>query len=263
MAAEATNFDARPSQRAGRHWEIDALRGLAVVLMIFYHFMWDLFFFGIYYANLEGTGWQAFARSIGSTFTFLLGLSMVLREAGRPARSQSTVAFAAFRPYLLRGLKIFGFGMLITLVAHFAVGPGAILFGILHLLGLSLILAYPFLRWPAPVSLGAGLACLAAGFYLNTIEVDTWWLAWLGLLPRGVVMVDYYPLLPWFGMALLGVWAGKIFYRGGSRGFSLPDLGEAPPVRGLRFLGRNSLVIYLLHQPILIAIFYALGYGRF
>jgi uncharacterized membrane protein len=261
MAAEATNLDARPARAAARLWEIDALRGLAVVLMIFYHLVWDLSYFGIYQANIAGLGWQAFARGIGSTFVFLLGLSMVLREARRPAAAGAW-SFAAFRPYLRRGLLIFACGLIITLVAHVAVGPGAILFGILHLLGLALILAYPFLRWPAPASLAAGILCLAVGFYLFTLQVDTWALVWLGLQPRGVVMVDHYGLLPWFGMALLGVWAGKVWYPAGARAFALPAAGDGAAVRGLRFLGRHSLAIYLLHQPILIGMFYALGYGR-
>jgi uncharacterized membrane protein len=72
-------------------------------------------------------------------------------------------------------------------------------------------------------------------------------------------MVDYYPLFPWFGIALLGAFAGLTLYPGGIRGFSLPDLSEKTPIRGLTFLGRHSLLIYLVHQPILLAILFVVG----
>jgi uncharacterized membrane protein len=71
-------------------------------------------------------------------------------------------------------------------------------------------------------------------------------------------MVDYYPLLPWGGAALLGVACGRLNYPDGRRRLSLPDLSAAAPVRALRFLGRHSLLIYLLHQPILLGALFGL-----
>jgi uncharacterized membrane protein len=243
-----------PAAAGARLWEIDTLRGLAVVLMVFYHFVWDLHYVGLYRGDIDGAGWQSFARSIGSTFMMLLGLSLTLTYSRRGARG--------FRPYLLRGLKILACGMGVTAVTYLALPDDFVIFGILHLLGLSTILAYPLLRARPWAALLAGLACLAAGAWANQVVIDSPWLIWLGVLQAGRSMADYYPLLPWFGVVLLGVWAGLVLYPRGARSFFvLDELGDAPLLRGLRFLGRHSLPIYLVHQPILLGALFALGYG--
>ena len=69
-------------------------------------------------------------------------------------------------------------------------------------------------------------------------------------------MVDYYPVLPWSGIALVGIFVGYLVYPQGKSRISWPDWGQLAPIRGLRFLGRHSLPIYLIHQPILIGIFF-------
>ncbi len=241
---------------AARLWEVDALRGVAIVAMVYFHFMWDLFFFGIYQTNMLVGPWQWFARSIGSTFLFVMGLSATLTHA-RLARRMSR----PFLWYLARGLRIFSCGLLITIVTYVVLPQGFVIFGILHLLGVALVLIYPFLFAPRWLTLLVALAIIALGFQWYGRTVDTPWLLPLGLPPAGLYMSDYYPLLPWFGMALLGVVAGRAWYRNGQRVFDLPDLSSNPLVRGLRFLGRHSLVIYLIHQPILIGLLIALGYG--
>jgi uncharacterized membrane protein len=67
-------------------------------------------------------------------------------------------------------------------------------------------------------------------------------------------MVDYYPLLPWAGMALLGVVVGNTFYPAGTRRFALSDRSEWLPLRALQWLGRHALLIYLVHQPVLFGV---------
>ena len=166
-----------------------------------------------------------------------------------------------FKKYLRRGGKIFGLGMVITIATYFAIGRGFVIFGILHLLGIGIILAYPFLRVSKWASLGLGLLLIGLGAYLNTLSVSFPWLIWLGLKQQGVPMVDYYPLLPWFGLTLLEVFVGRTLYPWGVPRLALPDLSTVPLIRGLRFLGRHTLLIYLVHQPILIGIFIVLGFG--
>ena len=79
----------------------------------------------------------------------------------------------------------------------------------------------------------------------------------LGIYPKAIDMVDYYPLIPWFGVVLLGIAVGKWIYPNGTRLFSLPDLGGNAISKALRYLGRNSLVVYLVHQPVLIGLLMA------
>lgn len=240
-----------------RLWEIDTVRGIAVVLMVFYHLVWDLAYFGAYSGTMYATAWQVLARGIGTTFIFLLGVSLTLRyDRLKPALSKRQL----FGKFLLRGAKIFGWGMVITVVTYLALGSGFIVFGILHLLGLSTVLAYPFLRsrW---ASLAGGVVVISLGVYLNQQLSPSPWLIWLGVRQLGRHMVDYYPIFPWFGPTLLGAFAGLTLYPGGSPRFTLPDLSSAVPIRGLSFLGRHSLVIYLVHQPIMLAILVLLGVG--
>ena len=240
---------------ARRLWEVDTVRGIAVILMICYHFIFDLSYFGAYSGYMLSTPWQIFARSIGSTFIFVLGVSLTLRfNRLKPDLDDKQL----FQKYLLRGAKIFAWGMVITAVTYVLLPYGFVVFGILHLLGLSTILAYPFLRsrW---ASLVGGVVVIALGITIARFTSSSPWLLWLGVRQLGRYMVDYYPILPWFGIALLGVSVGLTLYPGGTSRFTLPDLSHKAPIRGLAFLGRHSLLIYLIHQPILLAILFVVG----
>lgn len=239
------------TKKLTRFWEIDALRGVAVILMVFYHLVWDLSYFGYYQANLLGGPWQTFARSIGSTFIFLAGLSLTLSDT---RHQQRTGQPAPFTKYLRRGAEIFGFGLAITVATYFFIGRGFVIFGILHLLGASIILAYPFLRLGRWVSLAAGLLLIGLGIYLDGLVVSFPWLIWLGIKQQDIYMVDYYPLLPWFGLSLLGIFVGYTLYPRGTPRLALPNLNPTLPVRGLRWLGQHSLPIYLIHQPVLLTL---------
>ena len=94
------------------------------------------------------------------------------------------------------------------------------------------------------------------GLYIQELEVDFFWLIWLGLAPRSFTSLDYVPLLPWFGVVLMGMAGGALLYKDLGRRFPLPDISAWPPVRGLIFLGRNSLAVYILHQPLLLGLIY-------
>ena len=238
----------RPS---ARFWEVDAARGVAVLAMVFFHFMWDLQFFGLSGVNVFSAPWQVFARSIGTTFTFLLGLSLWLIATRLPPQ--------ALRRYALRrGVTILGLGLLISLGTWLFVGDAYVRFGILHLLGATLVLSLPFVRAPLWLTFGIGMVTIIGGAFLTTLRAPFSWLTALGVAQAGVEMVDYYPLLPWGGAALLGITCGRLAYPDGQRRIALPELGALAPVGALRFLGRHSLLIYLLHQPILLGALYAL-----
>lgn len=245
---------------ATRLWEVDALRGVAIILMVIYHFTWDLVYFNLYQANLLVGPWQWFARGIATIFLFVMGISLTLSDTREHQRLGQPPSFTK---YLLRGGKIFGLGLIVTVATYFFIGRGFVIFGILHLLGACVILAYPFLRSSRWVSLVGGMLVILAGIYVDRLIVSYPWLVWLGVKQAGLYMVDYYPLLPWFGVALLGIFAGYSFYPQAARRFPLPDLSAFLPIRGLRFLGRHSLLIYVIHQPLLIGLLIVLGFGSF
>jgi uncharacterized membrane protein len=235
-----------------RFWEVDFLRGVAATMMVLYHFVFDLDYFGISDFDMHEGFWFYFARLTAFLFVLLVGVSLVLSHERMVLLGQ----VGAFLPRLLkRGVLILCLAMGITLVTYIAVGNGFIVFGALHLIGLSLILAYPFL------SLGAanaflGLLIIFIGIYMQSLSVGYPWLLWLGLSPIEFYSLDYLPLFPWFGVVLIGIAIGDLFYRGYRRRIALPELSSSYAVKPLAFMGKNSLIIYLIHQPILIAVLY-------
>jgi uncharacterized membrane protein len=241
----------------GRFWEIDILRGIAVVAMVLYHFSYDLAYFGVFGVGFfrSGLGLET-GRAIGTSFIFLAGLSLTLSYR-RVAERQSP-GHNNFRKYLGRGLRIFSYGLLITLLTWIFVPREMIVFGVLHLIGASIVLAYPFLGLRLPnVALGA--CCIVLGLYLRNFEVDHTWLAWLGIRPD-FFMLDYWPIFPWFGVVLLGIFVGNTLY-GGRRKRTPRAAPSLLGIRPLSFLGRHSLPVYLVHQPILLATLILLGVG--
>jgi uncharacterized membrane protein len=246
----------RPNQlsHSSRYWEIDALRGVAIILMVGFHITWDMVSLGLAHVNMGRNPWPWFSRIISTMFLSLAGISLVISDSRRDD-------MPAWRKYLLRGLKILGLAMIVTLVTYFTLGRGFVVFGILHLIGFSIIAAIPFLpyrrRW---FCLILGPVLLAVGSYVNRQTALHPWLIWLGINELGRPMADWYPVLPWFGMMLIGLWLGHTLYTGGERQFTLSDLSRAPVTRQLAFLGRHSLLIYMLHQPILMGVLYAVSW---
>jgi uncharacterized membrane protein len=238
------------SSHSSRYWEIDALRGVAILLMIGFHLTWDLVSLGMVRVNMGRGPWPWFSRVISTMFLSLAGISLVISDSRRGETP-------AWRKYLLRGLKILGLAMIVSLVTYFALPNSFVIFGILHLIGFSIIAAIPFLpyrrRW---LCLILGLALLIVGSYVNRQTALHPWLIWLGINQIGRSMADWYPVLPWFGMMLIGLWLGHTLYKGGERQFILFDLSHAPVIRPLAFLGRHSLLIYVVHQPVLMGVLY-------
>ena len=243
------NLRAEDSRAAGpRLEEVDALRGVAIVMMVIYHLMWNLLFFGLVTnIALQSGFWKYFQRTTASTFIFLVGVSLVLSYNRLCQKGFDD--FAIFQRFLGRGLRIFGFGMVIGLIVRLA-GTGSVDFGVLHLIGFAIIAAYPFLRliW---VNIGLWAILNIGGFFLQSMIVETKWLVWLGFKPPFYTYVDYFPVIPWLGVVLLGVGVANLLYAQNQRTFSLPTVLPQFLTRVLQTLGRRSLLIYLLHQPLL------------
>jgi uncharacterized membrane protein len=244
-----------PGLNAGpeRFWEIDSLRGIAITMMIVSNLVTDISYFGISGINIYSGFWLYFARLVVSMFLFLVGLSLTLSYS----KVRHLRAGEIRMKYLMRGLKIFGWGLIITFVTLVFLGDDFILFGVLHFIGVAIILSHLLLRYRF-LNLLLGILLISAGIFLQGISFDFYWLFWLGLRPTGFFSVDYVPLLPWLGVVLLGLFSGNLLYPEGKRRFALHDLSGNPIIKPLRFLGRNSLLIYLIHQPLLIVLLWLL-----
>ncbi|MDD1686880.1 heparan-alpha-glucosaminide N-acetyltransferase [Methanoregula sp.] len=237
---------------ASRLWEIDSARGIAILMMIVFHTVFDLSFFAIYPVDVATGFWRYFAYATASLFLMIVGVSLVVSYAKASARLSG---FPLAKKFILRGAGIFALGLLVTLATWFYLHEGYVIFGILHLIGVAVILSPLFFRFKT-LNILLGLACIPAGFLISQVSGPAFLLP-LGIMPAGFTSVDYTPLLPWFGMVLIGLGLGEFLYAGGVRQFSLrslPDFVVSP----LSFLGRHSLVIYLVHQPVIILLLAAI-----
>jgi uncharacterized membrane protein len=240
------------SSSRNRFWEVDVARGVAVVMMVIYHLLFDLYFFEITDAIFTVPFWFYFQRATAGTFLLLVGVSLAI--LAQHAAAQGRSGMLLFWQNVQRGLRIFGWGLVITLATRLVLGPQlAITFGILHFIGIAIILAYPFLhlRW---LNLGLGLLFYGVGVFLRQRVFDLPLLLWLGFEPSDHVYVDYFPIFPWFGVVLIGLWLGNLLYDGRTRRFALPGQPAWLPLRGLEWMGLHSLPLYLLHQPALFAL---------
>ena len=229
-----------------RIWELDALRGICILGMMVVHFVFDLNeFAGL---GLTMPGWFDFCQRYGHILFILISGICV------------TLASRSFR----RGVIVFGAGLLITGVTLFMVcvlkfnRSLSIFFGILHLLGICMMLFPLFKKLPvwALAVLGAGFVAL--GVWLAALEpvavsfpsAQGLLLGAIGIRPAGFYSGDYFPIFPNLGWFLLGAVLGRTVYR--RRESLLPKVNaDFFLLRFFRFCGRHSLWIYLLHQPVL------------
>jgi uncharacterized membrane protein len=238
----------RPGRRLP--W-LDIARGAALIAMASYHLMWDLASFGYLEPDFPATGWpKVYARGIASTFLFLAGVSLYLAH-GNAIR---------WRSFWKRWVIVVAAAGLVTVGSYFAMPQGLIHFGILHAIAAASLIGLAFLRLPTPLTLLVAAATFIAPSYLRADMFNEPWLWWIGLSTAPRISFDYVPLLPWLAPFLLGIAVAR----------STPLLGwlrqnasvENRPntlSRSLSFLGRHSLVFYLVHQPILISIVYGIS----
>src|ERR671913_1926607 len=206
------------AQKVARFWEVDAARGVAIIMMVVYHTAYDLDALGGYDIDATSGTWALLADATAGLFLFLVGVSLAISRA-----RTSMTGWRLFGKYLARGLRILAYGMVLTVV-FLALGMGVVAFGILHLIGISIIFAYPFLGLRF-TNLVLGTLIFAAGQFIMVQDpyLQSYWLLPFGVVPEGVIMPDYRPLLPWFGVVLIGLFFGNVIYADGRRPASLPD----------------------------------------
>lgn len=220
---------------------LDLARTLAIVCMVSFHFTFDLALFGhIPAETLSQPFWHYYPRMIAGSFLFLSGISLWLAH-GNGIR---------WRAFWLRFGKLAAAALLVTLASLWFVPGGPIWFGILHAIAAASLLGLLALRLPWVVTLTVAAGIFAAGWAYRSPAFDPIWLVWTGLADARPAMGDYVPLFPWAAPALVGVAVAKALRIDHWKGI-LPS----PTLRALSFPGRHSLLIYLIHQPILIGLF--------
>jgi uncharacterized membrane protein len=228
---------------APRNAGVDRTRGAAFLLMVAYHAAWDADFLGLLDLDLDAPLWRALRWTTLSLFLGLAGLSLALAAARGLDR----------RTVLRRLALVGGAALLVSTASAVAFPDGLITFGVLHCIAVAGVLALPFLRLPVALVAAAGIVVLALGT-LRDPAFDPPWLNWLGFAAHKPPARDYVPLVPWFAVVLLGLALGRALG---------PRLGAAATPAGaigraLAAAGRNSLVLYLAHQPALYGMLLAL-----
>ena len=229
-----------------RYPEVDMVRGIAILMMIFFHTVFDLSFFGISAIEVSSGFWKYFAYATASLFLLIVGVSLTISHA-RAATSLSGHRLAL--KFVYRGAGIFLLGLLVTVVTFLYLHEGYIVFGILHLIGISVMISPLFFRFKK-YNLVWGLLFIITGYFLPMINGPAWLLPF-GIHPATFWSVDYEPVFPWTGIVLIGMGIGEYLYPGGVRKYAIPSIPSFF-MQPLAFLGKHSLMIYLIHQPLII-----------
>lgn len=253
----------RSNRRTGaaprRLWELDLFRGFAILNMALFHFLFDLKYFGIHPSVERVRSWPEFfwsnySTGISAAFLSLVGIAATVRA--------SQLGSANLKTFLSPAKRVLTGALIVTAISFIFNPELPIFFGILHCIGLSLLLLPLYLklgRW----NLLLGSLMLPIGHWMNNQPVHFKTLVWFGLKPTPMPMGDYYPLLPWSGLILIGIGFSFLFELSKKENLLPQNWKHSSLARSLSFLGRHSLLIYLIHQPIILVLTSLVGLTRF
>lgn len=237
MGSEKVRFD-----------EIDGLRGFAIAQMVAYHLCYDLNHFG--WTNFPiglSLNWKIWQVSILSTFLLLTGISLVLRDKFKPS----------WQDFGRRWIQISASALAVSLGSYLIFPESYIFFGILHFISIALILG----RLVLPLgtyNFILGILVIAIAQNVSHPIFNPPVLSWVGLATQEPFTQDFVPIFPWLGVVLMGCGLGSIWR---SYDFNKPRWSERllqfiP--RFLPYMGKHSLAIYLIHQPVFFALLFAI-----
>ena len=227
---------------------VDAARGTAIAMMFSFHFSFDLSYFGFTHGNFYSDPfWLNYRTIIVSSFLFVMGISLYLAH-------HRAIRWQQYRRRLFILALCAG---LVSASSYFFAQERFIFFGILHFISVASLLGLLFLRlyW-LNLLLGITLIVLGNQIALSFFNQPLW--QWFGLMTHKPLTEDYVPLLPWFGVVLLGLFFARFAYS--QQHFPALSQWQSthPLARILCLAGRHSLLIYMVHQPIFLGILYLL-----
>lgn len=219
---------------------VDALRGGALCLMFVYHFAFDLRYYGITRSDFEHDPfWLSFRALIVGAFMALVGVSLVLAKQ----------AHSTPRHFWGRIAIIVACALLASAATWVLFPTTFIYFGILHAIAVASVLAWPLASRPRAAFV-IGVAIIVAGIAWSHPLFNARPLSWIGFVTAKPATEDYVPVAPWAGVVALGIAVGHWLARNQFR--ALAPLADTP--RWLRWLGRHSLFVYMIHQPVLLGV---------
>lgn len=212
------------------------LRGMAVIGMIVYHVFVALDFMEIAFFDFRSGVLLVLARVVQFLFLGLVGVSLAISESN-------------YLRHFIRGLRIFSLGLMITGITYLFVSEVFVRFGILHFIGISVILLAPFRRHKY-FGLFGGIAAALIGFLVHDIETTNFGLYIIGFDLINHSTLDYFPIFPWSALVFFGIFIGNIIKK-----YPPLQLQHIPFLtRSLLLIGQNSLLVYMIHVPLILLV---------
>lgn len=233
---------------------LDVLKGIAIVMVVAYHLLFDLDQFVGLPIDTTAWYWAVLALPVLAIFVGGAGISLVFSRDHKTYRVflQKTIKSTAY---------LFVCAGAVTAITWYLFPDDVILFGVLHLIAVSRLLGMFFVGAPV-VALLVGCAIFLATPVIAHIPVTTKLFVWLGCAPDNFSSLDYFPLFPWFGIFCIGMFFGHFLLRYGRHREKSEETSRGRVTRACAFLGRHTLVIYLFHQPLIISILWVCGLMR-
>ncbi|MDQ0314107.1 heparan-alpha-glucosaminide N-acetyltransferase [Amorphus orientalis] len=238
---------------SGRIDLLDMVRGIAILAMVVYHFSWDLSFYQLVSWPVEtNAGWQWFARLIAGSFLTVVGVSLVVAHQNG----------YRWKGFLIRLGIIVAAAAAISGATYFAFPNAWIYFGILHCIAAASLLAVLTVRLPIAVPAVLAVVFFALPQFVRADIFNEPFLVWVGLgtLPPPRAN-DYVPIFPWVGCTFAGVALARLALRFRAREAWAAWRARTKVTRAVAWSGRQSLWIYLAHQPILLGLLWGVAFA--
>lgn len=234
---------------AKRYEFLDFFRGIAISLMLIYHFCFGLAQLGVLDIDFSiDLIWVSFRFVIVFLFLSLVGIGLYL-----VARNKVN-----WPSYFKRLALLFLYFSLITAFSRFVRPQYFVEFGILHLIFLSSLLGLFFVRfyW-ANLIFGSLVVVFGYSFQSHLFDNSLW--QWLGMSYSVPITDDYAPVFPWFGLVLMGIFLGRLVFEKGACKRLMNWQSKHWSLRLIRWGGRYSIHIYFIHFQTFYLLVYWLG----
>ncbi len=228
---------------------VDFVRGIDIVFMVLFNYSITLDYFNLIRIPSNYLYRYILPVSIASIFIFISGVSAYVSYQKQKEKLT--------RKYFIRGMKLLFYAILITVFTYVFVPRNTIFFGILHFFAVTSFLIPVFVKYNK-LNLIAGLSLILSGVYLQQQTFSFSYLFWLGFIPENFSTFDYFPMIPWLGVVLLGIYHGKYIAAKTQKIKFNSNFSNI-----FKFLGKHSLTVYLIHQPLLILFLIVFGFKLF
>lgn len=223
--------------RAMRHNGVDLLRSVAIILMLVFHFLYDLNFLNLADFDIAGSQyWGIFRGVIVSFFLIAMGASLTLAYPGK----------VNWKKFIKRQFTLAVCALAISLVTYVVIAENWVFFGIIHFIFVASLLAIGFRHSPIKSLL---LFIVIISVYYVELFHKRWPFNLIeALLPQKTN--DFVALFPWLALPFLGIYLANqtCLHNEYAKAIKLPSL--------LTWISNNSLLIYLLHQPVFFSLLY-------